>query len=83
MTEQDWNRLGRNGDPEDSPEGGRKCSECRRLIPIGEDALTVERVVMGPRGPVPLDDVRFLHVDRCFAEYVCSTESEKLPRRVP
>ena len=83
MTERNWNRLGPNGDPEDSEGGGRRCSECDRLIPMGEDALTLERVVMGPRGPVPLDDVRFFHLDHCFAEYVCSTETEELPKRIP
>ena len=61
----------------------RRCAECGRDIEIGEDAMTLERVVMGPRGPVPIDDMRFFHISRCLAEYVCNTEGENLPRRIP
>ena len=61
----------------------RECAECGIEIPLGEDAIALERIVMGPRGPVPIDDMKFFHIARCLAEYVCSTEGEKLPRRVP
>ena len=71
------------GDPSNPEKNSRRCAECHRNIEIGEDAVTVERVVMGPRGPVPIDDMRFFHISRCLAEYVCSTESENLPKRIP
>ena len=66
---------------EDQP--GRECAECGRLIPMGEDAIALERIVMGPRGPVPIEDMKFFHLAKCLADYVCDTEGEKLPTRIP
>ena len=62
---------------------GRKCAECGRVIPMGDDAISLERIVIGPRGPVPIGDMKFLHISRCLADYVCSTEGEHLPSRIP
>ena len=71
--------YGKGGD--DHP--GRECAECGRLIPMGEDAIALERIVIGPRGPVPIDDMKFFHLARCLADYVCSTDAERMPSRVP
>ena len=60
-----------------------KCAECHRKISIGEDAIALERIVIGPRGPVSIDDMKFFHISRCLADYICSTEGENLPSRIP
>ena len=62
---------------------GRKCAECGRVIPMGEDAITLERIVIGPRGPIPIDDMKFFHLARCLADYVCDTDTERIPSRIP
>ena len=80
MEDQTWRTA---GDRSDSEAQSRKCAECHRDIGVGEDVVTLERVVMGPRGPVPIDDMRFFHISHCLAAYVCSTESENLPKRIP
>ena len=64
-------------------QASRKCAECHREITIGEDAIALERIVMGPRGPVPIDDMKFFHISRCLADYVCSTEGGLVPSRIP
>lgn len=73
----------RRSEPDTSDDTSRKCAECHRDISIGEDAIALERIVMGPRGPVPIDDMKFFHLARCLADYVCSTEAERMPSRIP
>lgn len=77
-----WVRTARDGHDEED-QAARKCAECHREITIGEDAIALERIVMGPRGPVPIDDMKFFHIARCLADYICSTEGEKVPSRIP
>ena len=50
---------------------------------MGEEAITLERVVIGPRGPIPLDEILFFHTHECLEEYVCNSSSDDLPRRIP
>ena len=73
----------RGSGPDTSENESRRCAECHREITIGEDAIALERIVMGPRGPVPIDEMKFFHIARCLAEYLCSTEAEKVPSRIP
>ena len=77
-----WVRTGGVGTNAEQP-ASRKCGECGREIPIGEDAIALERIVMGPRGPIPIDEIKFFHLSRCLADYICSTEGERVPSRIP
>ena len=63
-----------------------ECAGCRGNrgeLEYGKDALVLERVVIGPRGPIPVGEMKFFHVDECFEEYVCNGSREKLPKRIP
>ena len=61
----------------------RKCRCCGREIYTGDEALGLQRVVIGLMRPVPLEEMLFFHSDECFQEYVCNNEGEKLPKRFP
>lgn len=50
---------------------------------MGDDVLVLYRAVLGPTMPVPLEEKRLLHVDECLQEYVCNSDGEKLPKRIP
>ena len=83
MKNQTRNWPVRGSVPGTSEDESRRCAECHREISIGEDAIALERIVMGPRGPVPIDDMKFFHVSRCLADYFCNSDGEKLPARIP
>ena len=62
------------------------CVSCRRDIDLGNDVLSLERGVVGPRGFVPLGDIRLFCSESCAEEYFDGdepTEKVKRPRQVP
>ena len=61
------------------------CEQCRRELALAADVLTVEQGVIGPRGVVPLNDVRFFCCEECLSAYFGSNNKDipKMPRRVP
>ena len=60
-----------------------RCSECRRELSMGDDALSLEQVVIGPRGPIPIGEMRLLHIRRCLEDYVCRSDDREAPKRIP
>lgn len=60
-----------------------RCSECRRELSMGDDALSLEQVVIGPRGPIPIGEMRLLHIRRCLEDYVCKSDDGEAPKRIP
>ena len=50
----------------------RKCANgrCGRDLQMGDDALMLQRVVIGVMRPVPLEEPSLFHSDECFEEYV-------------
>ena len=61
----------------------RQCKGCGREIYTGDEAMALQRVVIGLMRPVPLEEMLFFHSDECFQEYVCNSEDVRLPKRVP
>ena len=61
----------------------RTCGHCRRELSMGDDVLVLYRAVLGPTMPVPLEEKRLLHCGECFQEYVCNSDGENLPKRIP
>ena len=61
----------------------KQCEECGGDIGLGEDALALERVVIGPRFPIAVGDTQFFHVSGCIEGYFCKGQGERLPRRIP
>lgn len=59
------------------------CGHCRGKLSMGDDVLVFYRAVLGPTMPVPLEDKLLFHVDECLQEYVCNSQGEKLPKRIP
>ncbi len=60
-----------------------RCSECRREFRMGDDAISLERVVIGPRGPIPIGELRLFHLSRCLEKYVCGSDDREMPKRIP
>ena len=65
---------------EDTP---KTCCHCRRELSMGDDVLVLYRAVLGPTMPVPLEEKLLFHVDECLQEYVCNSNGQKLPKRIP
>ena len=63
----------------------KRCAQCRRDLDLGVDAVGIQQGVIGPRGFVPLEDMRLLCGENCLRNYVCdgTGEAERLSRRVP
>ena len=62
------------------------CTNCSRVIRLGEDTITAERGVIGPRGNVPLDRPLTFCSDDCVSSFFNGTPAEDLPevlRREP
>ena len=60
------------------------CHHCKHRLELGEDVLTVEEGVIGPRGVVPLQEVLVFCSERCLGEHFDGgNETVTLPRRVP
>ncbi len=65
---------------------GHYCAECRKKLELGEDVLTVESGVLGPRGIVPLEEPLVFCSALCMIGQFSgrpSDEPTQLPRRVP
>ena len=61
----------------------RKCANCTHELFTGDDALTLQLVVLGVQRPIPLEATIYLHRDRCLEEYVCNSNGPTLPKRIP
>jgi len=59
------------------------CRHCRGKLSMGDDVLVLYRAVLGPTMAVPLETKRLFHCDGCFQEYICNSDGEKLPKRIP
>lgn len=70
---------------EEEESATRKCANvsCGRELQMGDDALMLQRVVIGVQRPVPLEEPLLFHSDECFQEYACDSEQPKLPKRIP
>lgn len=63
-----------------------QCYNCRRQIDLGRDLITAEKGVSGPRGIVPLGDIKIFCNDKCVKQYFNGEPDENLPeipRRIP
>ena len=49
------------------------CANCASPIDLGEDLLTVEKGVSGPRGVVPLGDQRTFCSENCLKDFFETT----------
>ncbi len=74
-----------NGDQNQQEHETRQCAACQRELRMGDDCLTIQQGVLGPRGLVPLGDKTFLCDHVCAERHFDSSgpPTEKLPRRIP
>jgi hypothetical protein len=70
---------------DDNESKTRKCANatCERKLQMGDDALMLQRVVIGVQRPVPLEEPLLFHTNECFQEYVCNSADDRLPKRIP
>jgi len=72
---------------EDENESPRlKCSECRKTINYGADAITTEVCVNGPRGLVTLGDRQIFCSEACLSQFYGDADLSELhsaPPRIP
>lgn len=61
----------------------KKCSDCRRELGLGLDAIGLDYGVIGPRGFVPLGEKKFFCDEDCLQRHVGGTEVVHLSRRIP
>ncbi len=63
----------------------RRCIGCDREIRLGEDCITVNNGVIGPRGFVPLGETIYLCNQTCCENHFNpdATPVEKTSRRIP
>ena len=61
----------------------KQCAECQRELTFGVEAVTLEYVVLGPRGLVPLRETKVFCDEECLQRFLTDEESEHLPRRIP
>lgn len=54
---------------DDEDAAPNRCAACHKRIRLGDDVLTIERAVLGPRGVVPLGSPVVLCSDTCGSEY--------------
>ncbi len=60
-----------------------QCTDCRRELDLGVDAIALDYGVIGPRGFVPLGEKKFFCDENCLQRHVGETEVENLSRRIP
>ena len=60
-----------------------QCVHCQRKLDLGVEAVTLEYVVIGPRGLVPLRETKLFCDEDCLQRFVSNEEAELLPRRIP
>ena len=61
----------------------KQCSDCRRELDLGVDAIALDYGVVGPRGFVPLGEKKFFCDEDCLQRHVGGTEVAHLSRRIP
>lgn len=61
----------------------KQCVECQHELNLGVEAVTLEYVVIGPRGQVPLRETKIFCDEDCLQRFLSNEESEHLPRRIP
>ena len=61
----------------------KQCVECQRELNYGVEAVTLEYVVVGPRGLVPLRETKLFCDEDCLQRFLNDEETEHLPRRIP
>lgn len=59
------------------------CTNCRRELTQGNDVVTLQSGVIGPRGFICLEEQKYFCDDECLEAYICDSETEKRPRRIP
>ncbi|MCC6678623.1 MAG: hypothetical protein IT436_15930 [Phycisphaerales bacterium] len=59
-----------------------RCAACGRRLDLGVDAVSVERCVIGPRGPVPLETPRLYCGDECLRGEK-QDKAVRMKRRIP
>jgi len=59
------------------------CSNCRRKLDVGVDAIRINNGVIGIKDFVPLDETMLFCSDECIREYYDLGDLPKLQRRVP
>ena len=62
------------------------CNSCQRAIDFGHDLITAEKGVSGPRGIVPLGEIKVFCSEQCVSNYFNGILSDDLPeilRRIP
>ena len=61
----------------------KKCAQCRCKLAYGEEVISVQEAVIGPRGLVPLDEPLLFCSEDCLSEHLGGGEVTSLPRRIP
>lgn len=59
-----------------------QCPECGRELAYGDDAISLQRGVIGPRGVVPLREAEVFCSDACL-EASFDGDAEAVSRRIP
>ena len=63
-----------------------RCDNCRKQIDFGNDLITTEKCVYGPRGIVPLGEIKKFCSDKCVKAWFSDDPAEGLPEvrfRIP
>ncbi len=64
-------------------ESALTCETCARPLRLGSDAISVQRCVIGPRGIVPIEDLRLFCDDECLHDRAAEDEPSPRSRRIP
>ena len=59
------------------------CTNCKRTLDLGVDALTVQEAVLGPRGIIPLGELLLFCSETCLMDYFDLSDLVEVQRRVP
>lgn len=60
-----------------------RCSECRRSIDYGRDAIATEACVNGPRGLVALGEKLVFCSEECVSHFFNGSDLSELPSMPP
>ena len=61
----------------------RKCAECGRNLNVGDDVIVSYKAVLGITQAIPLEEKDYFHSANCFVNYICTSNDEKAPKRIP
>jgi len=64
-------------------ENKKNCSNCRRNLDVGVDAIRVDEGVIGTKDFVPLESTMFFCDERCLREYFDMGDLVSMPPRIP